>query len=1323
MFTLIIKETKKRHYYVMSRLFSVFLNVFLFLYFTTFQLYAIPFDSDFLLSDNQYKAFQNIRLPFDANQVNTVFQDNQGLIWIGTRNGLFNYDGYNAYRVPDENGYQGGNVFSIIQLDSIHLCIGTDTGLSLFNLSMEQYSDLYPGMENIKSVHSLTMFDDKLWIGSHEEGLSYYDFNKQLLYDVPLDNKRNTSFVYILEPTNDKLYIGSYHGLSVYDPVTNKRRDIPFSVVQKHLMVNSLLWDKGNDCIWIGTEGYLFQFSLKDERMKEIPIIPSTTIKTLSQDVYGNLIIGTDNGLYIYNKETGQTRHLFHDSKNGQSLCNNIIWCSYVDRADNVWLGTDYGLSLALNNPIYQFIHISEMTGSSDGNQFTSIYKDNQGNYWFGGTNGLIVNTSDGKVRWYRTENKMYPLQHNRIRHIYEDKSHILWIATDGGIARYNSLEKQFVYYTIIDNTERKNARWAYDIYEDNKGKLWIATYLGGLFVVDKFSLLKHNTNLPYIAELNFSDVTPALSDIVHKLQPDKNGNIWANTQKGLVKINSVSREFTSLNVYLDKIAYDGGEYLWYTSGNVLYRLNISTDARTKVYEFPEGNQIYSLTIAEHQVCMASTEGITFLDCNTFQTWDFNVPNYCYQSCYYDSLHNCTLWGGNDGIIYFPSYSITRRRNIPQTAIMSVWANNKKLFPQKDYQGVSVRHQDYIELPYSNKNIIVEISDLSYSTDNAKGIYYRLNKEGAWTKLYPKQNRISFVNLRYGNYLLEIRNGSSDDISISPITAFTIKILPPWYASTIAYFVYSLLFIVLLFFIIRNIRSRYKRKYEQIEKTLDLSNLKMDFFIHISHELKTPLSLIIAPLASLIGEMKKNEYKQKLELIYKNAVRLNILIHKILDFKQMEYESEETLVKSTIELCSFVQSILDCFSSSFEERKIQIIFNSNKKQIWLEIDTLKIETVLFNIITNAVKHIPDTGGKIEISLTQKETEIVMLLCDTGTGIAEEDLPYVFTRFFQSKSKTRRGVGGSGIGLYMVKKFIELHDGRVEIESDGQNCGTLVRIILPVCDVETPVLKRIDLSESPQNSKNRPTLLIIDDNIDIVSFLVEAFSNEYNCLKALNGKDGLEIACKQVPDIIIVDQMMPVMDGLEFSKSLRRYQPTASIPLIMLTVNNDMETEIKSIKAGVDVFMSKPFDINKLTLRLHQLLQSRCSLEKKLRIENIAQPADVKPIENEDELFLVQVIAIIEEHLENTEFNVSMLSELLDMDKKQVYRKLKLLTGITPVEYIRQIRLKKAAMLLSQKKLSVSEVMYMVGFSNASYFSKCFLAEFKVTPTQYMSDNH
>lgn len=1274
----------------------------------------------------RYKSFKNIYFPLESNIVNAIFQDDTGLTWIGTKSGLFSYDGYQIYKLAKETDIEYANITAIVQISKEYLCIGTNRGLRFLNLLTEQFENLYPATQVVKSVRSLAVWHDKLWIGTNDEGLLYYDFQNGSILHLPLGPGKSKSIVYAFAPANGKLYIGSYDGLSCYDPVKQVRETVSLPEQFRKLMVNSLLWDEQQNCLWIGAEGCLLQYSFKDSHVETSLALPSNTAKTLAFDNKNNIVIGTDNGLYIYSRSLRKVNHVLRDLRNEQSLCNNVISCIYVDKNNNVWLGTDYGISLIIDDSAFQFIHISELINERNGNHFTHIYKDSKGGYWLGGTNGLLLFGENGDVKCFNTETPDGLLLHNRIRCIYEDRDRIMWIATDAGVARYDRKKKEFIHYNIVDRLNQKKANWAYDVYENKYGYLWITTYLGGIFIVDKQELLAHDHEALFRAEWNLSDslVSTKFSEIAYQIEADNYGFMWVNTQKGLARIDCKSRKTRILDIGLNQMIYDGIQSIWYSSDNELYRINVLTCAIEKIGELAKGSLVHSFVLENKNIWVSCTEGVMAWDVTSLQRTGVAFPGRYYQAGFYDKQHEVILWGGYDGISYMPTHAIKKEKKASPVIITAVRSNDRRLLPMVDYIGSSIRYQNRIELPHTEKNLTFEFSTLAYSSETE--FYYRLGNTKQWNKLEPGRNYISFANLHSGRYKLLMRSGNSDNPRISPVTEFGFTILPPWYASVIAYIIYTLILVGIAFIIIKYIRRNIKLKYERIEKekTLELSNLKLDFFIHISHELKTPLSLIIAPLSTLITEIKKPEHKKRLESVYGHALKLNSLIHEVLDFKQIDCASENTLIRSNIELCSFTRNILDTFSMAFASKNIRPVLISDREQIWMNLDMIKMESVISNIITNAIKFIPAEGGKIEVSIIQEAETVTIQISDTGSGIRHEDLPYVFIRYFQSKNKERRK-DGSGIGLYIVKKFIELHDGHVSINSAGDKCGTLVTVTLPLSGANciSSVQNSFQTDQQLSLLSGKPILLIVDDNVEMVTYLVEAFSKEYCCLYALNGKDGIAIASEHHPDIILVDQIMPEMDGIEFCKVIRKKMQIALVPIAMLTAKDDKDTELKSMKAGVDAFIAKPFDIDKLELRLEQLLKTRRRLEKRLSIETIGQPVQIQEKEiDTGEAFITKLVAIMEENMENTEFNVSMLCQLVEMDNKQLYRKVKQLVGVTPVDLIRRIRMKKAAALLSQNRFSVSEVMYMVGYSNPSYFSKCFVAEYKVSPSQYASED-
>jgi signal transduction histidine kinase/AraC-like DNA-binding protein len=719
-------------------------------------------------------------------------------------------------------------------------------------------------------------------------------------------------------------------------------------------------------------------------------------------------------------------------------------------------------------------------------------------------------------------------------------------------------------------------------------------------------------------------------------------------------------------------------------------------------------------------IWISSTDGVWVLDEESYQVERLNIPNKSFTSIYNDEPAGNIYMGGVDELAILSSEMFQQKRDASRVILTALYVNDE-LFPIRTGSDTkSIRYIDEIDLNYNQNNLSFEFSDLVYSREESGQFVYKLeNIDQDWNLLKSNSNRINYTNLPYGNYKLLINkltpSGKPSDIS----SAFSVAIHPPWYYTSWAKGIYTLLILGLILWTINFFRVRNNLRIERIEKekTVELTNLKIDFFTNVSHEFKTPLSLIIAPLSKLILEMKDPWKKKQLETVQRNALKLNSLIRQVLDFNKTDENLSSNIILSKVEFVEFAKSLFSVYEDTYKENLV-FSFSSNKDSIYLTVDVLKIESVLNNLVSNACKYTPE-GGTVSLFLEYKEQDNILdiRVSDTGIGIPKNELSYIFERYYQS-SKTINNKEGTGIGLYLVKTYTEQHGGQISIESVEKE-GTSIIVSLPIMkgDVEE---QSID-NENLNTNEDKPLILVVDDNPEIADFIGQILSSRYRYQIAHNGKMGLEMALTDNPNLIVSDIMMPVMDGLELSRRIRKNIPTSTIPIILLTAKDDKDTELESINLNVDAFISKPFDPDLLLSRIDQLLKSKRQIEDKLRIDNISVLQEIDAV-SLDEKFLSGIIQIIETKIADPDLNVNALSTISGIGSKQIYRKLKQLTGKSPVEYIRSIRIKKAAMLLSQNKFTVSEVMYMVGFSNHSYFSKCFQSEFGKAPRQFMEES-
>ncbi|HJV77131.1 MAG TPA: two-component regulator propeller domain-containing protein [Paludibacter sp.] len=1287
-----------------------------------------------------YREFDNVYLNSDASVINCFIQDKQGLIWMGSDKGLFCYNGYTMQRhlfpFTENKNPSNTRINCGILLDSNHLCLGSDNGILIYNLETDSYEKspvVFPS-----DVRSLVLAGDRLWIGSLN-GLYQYNIKTRQLNTISSGIPNHTIYS-ILRSKQNTLFVGTYNGLCYLSPGATRfqKIELPVQSFKNSLLVNSLLEDPIRNCIWVGAEGYLFKYIPQTKSVERIGEFTGNSIKSLALDQNQNLLLGTDNGLYLYNKEQHLLKHIVHDSRYGKSLTNNIVWSILVDREKNAWFGTDYGVSLFRYNKTYRYTPISQITGIGDGNQMQSIFRDSRHNFWYGGNNGLIFTSPDSKTCiWYRMGDARYPISHNRIRCIYEDKDHNLWVATDGSINRYDYRTRQFIHYNIVDSTRTRNANWAYQLFEDKQGRLWIASCLGGIFVVDKAKLIKTTSGF-YVAEQNFYKKTGknGLSDnFINSVLPDLQGNVWALTyNSGINKINTKTGVVSKFPVFSDSQSQTNGNanclicdkegFIWVGFFGGLTRINPRTNQMQFIqYDGFKNTRINLLTEENNRIWITTSDGTFALDKKTLKIQYIKVANKPFTSSFYDAFRREIYLGGVDGLVVFSPSIINEKNTNPALVLTALYVNDRLFQPGLDYEGKSIRFAGELALPYNQNNVTLEFSDLSFSQEEDNKYVYQLKGvDTEWRTVKPSSNRISYNNLAPGTYKLTI--GRLNPEGITPLSSldFQLVIHPPWYYSVWAQVLYAILIFGFLIWILNYYREKHRTKIERIEKekSLELSNMKIDFFTNVSHEFKTPLSLIIAPVSKLLIETKNPLLKKQLTTIQQNALRLNALIQQVIGFERFDGSVDTNLIYSQVEFIEFARGIFSVYEEAFQAKNLTSSFISEPDTALVSIDVLKMESVLNNLISNACKF-SNQGGTITLEIQRSEDNdklLIVRITDNGIGIPAEDLPFVFDRFFQSR-KTANDKVGSGIGLYLVKNQVELHHGTIRITSE-ENKGTSITLELPVLENQTMLSSSVNINPETDAGlhNDKPTILIVEDNIEVSEFIFESLKHKYRCLVAHNGKIGLDEAIKNTPDLIIADVMMPVMNGLDMCSLLRKNKDLALVPIIMLTAKDDKLTEKKSIELGINAFMSKPFDTNLLMLRIQQLIGTKQRMEDNLRLEVLSTPKEIEA-ESWDEKWLANITKIIEDKVADTDLSVNALSEKSGISTKQIYRKIKQLTGLTPVDYIRSIRMKKAAMLLAQKKFSVAEVMYLVGFSNYSYFSKCFHAKYGKTPKQFM----
>lgn len=1298
-----------------------------------------------LLADAQMehkRGFQN----FDEGGalIHCFFQDNKDIVWVGTSYGLGVYNGKRIQKHHLSDGHSEWMDFQVycsLKQDDTHYYLGTEKGLVLFNSEQDTFQRISISDMNIRT---LQWKNDSVMLLGTLNGLVKYDIYRDTFQledripQLPIDP--------IVQLDNYRFFIASYHGLYLYDAGSDNFEYLPVTSQESSLIL-SIAVDSVNQWVWIGTESGLWKYHIVSGSFTKVDALSTNIIKKIHIGSDGLLWLGTDNGLYIYNWNLNTYEHIVHSSKNNKSLVNNIIWSIFEDKEQNIWLGTESGISIHCNSPLVETYSWDRLVGSDEGNTIYCMYRDSRKNYWWGGSNGLgYYNTKSNKSLWFKMGQKTHAISHNRIRCMYEDWDGDLWVATDGGINRFNYATETFENYQIEDSTQTLNANWAYYVNGDGHTNLYVVAYCGGVFVVNKKELLAQKGKT-YISEESYSQHKGAAnslySNFIMYSTIDNNGCLWVGTgerfldkidfkEKKVYSYNLSDREWKVPTGSIKKIIHDQLGNVWVAFNTSLCKITSDSGiievVNTDVFY---NEEIRLLEDAGDWLWIATSRGIYAYN-KASDHFIYTGLSGSYFSLYNEVTDNKMWIGGIDQCQAFRVPDLLRsQRNRGTIELGNLYVNEKMIYPHALYDNNliadrSISNIEGIHLWDSQNNIAFEFIYAPYEQILRPRYLYRLKGEDEdWRNLEDLNARISYTNLKPGHYVFELKEQVSGEIKKNvPDYRLNILIDYPWYWTLWAKGIYFILVCLLVLWVVKYFHDKNRFRIEHIEreKTLELSNLKMEFLTNMSHELKTPLSLIIGPVSKLLSETKNASLKEKLSLIHSNALKLNTIVHQILDVKDW-IGVDQKFYPSQLELVTFVGSIVKSYQETMKNKNISIVLNCEIENCFVEVDIPKMEAIVNNLLSNACKFSLEKGEiKVDLNFSAEDTDGLRKIClkitDNGMGIPAADLPHIFERFYQAGKHQSMNEDGSGVGLSLVKSYVELHDGEIHIDSE-EGKGTSVKVLIPVIEIGNQSGESVSTSLNVDESRYK--VLIVEDNVEIAHFIMHNL-RDAECLIAYNGKIGVEMAQQNLPDIIVADIMMPVLNGVEMAKQVKANMNTATIPIIMLTAKDDKKTEYELLSLGVEAFIAKPFDMRELTIHIDRILQNKHRLVRKLKEEGIVMESEQNLVESPDEKFLNYITEIIEQNLSGSDLNVTKLGELSGYNPKQIYRRIKLLTGYTAVDYIKGIRMKKAAMLLSQKQFMVSEVMYMVGFSDSSYFSKCFVEKYGKTPRQYMESH-
>ncbi len=1275
-------------------------------------------------------------------------QDDMRYIWIGTRNGLLRYDGYSEvsyrYREGDTTSLCNDHVNALLYCpDAGKMVVGTDVGVSVYDFGKDSFFTVEScGYSQVKS---LLRDGNDLWIGT-ADGLLKMDADElfgnpsasaEKIHGLPSD------YVACCRRIGSDLWFGSYDWFYRMTPDGTIHK---YKLPQMSYGHNNLVLDIASDIrntgiIWLGTEHGLVRYNIdggeRDFFLENVPV------KYFFRYGSESLWIGTDNGLFIKDR-TDSFRRFRHEAGNGNSLPDNVVWSMMSDSGGNVFLCTDNGIVLAETFSDRSFVSVDSVCGSNEGQDVSTMEMDSRGNLWLGGMDGLVkVPSGGGRGVWYRSDSGALDkrLSHNKVRDLYDDGKG-LWIVSDGGLDRLDGKTGRIRHFTIMEQKGKYSSNWMYALGEDSSGSMWIGTYGGLLKIADKNALL--SSSEPYLADAVFNAVSscPLSGNVVGDFAAAE--SFAASLSGGAVDYIDLATDQTKfVRLPGDVSAYtlcpDGQNVLIGTYKGIYRLFPDATVEHIEGFALP----VESIDISEGKI-LAISDGSLYIHDREDGCWTFcpfgDKALFCALSAEKMNLSGknkgkTVFLGTNDGFFIMDTDNISVSGTDFSPEITSLFMDNERIEVGKEYDGNVILSENIgnvsgIDLNYRQNSFTVAFSSFEFSGRSSRYAYRLEGLDDNWQ--LTSGNTASFINVPAGDYKFEVYRVYPDNTTEPVSDSLSVHISPVWYATKAAFVIYILLFAGALLWVYAYLRMKHQLQIEHIEReeALNMVKMKTEFFANVSHEFKTPLSIILGFATRMISSEADSMKSRELKAMQKSAEKMHMLINRMTDANGNN--SGTLFIPSSVSLKDLAFEVFDSFQPAFEEKNISARFVSDDINYIFMLDKVQMESVFQNLLSNAVKFTPEGGSVLmSVSIADETSDMIyaeVKVEDSGCGIKEDELPYIFNQYYKAPSNQKYNVSGSGIGLNLTRQIVEMHKGRISVKSEyGKGTCFTLRLSTMKADsfvldsgVEENYLSLHSLSKVWRHER-KPIILLVEDNSDIRDFITASLGKDYVFRLAGEGAEALEILESDKIDLVITDITMPGMDGLAMSRRIRDSVRTAFLPIIILTGKNDIQTQLKSFEYA-DAFVTKPFDLKYLNSRIIQLLIKHEQYLDKIRQQQLVTPeSDKEDQESPDAKFLREIVEIVNRHIDDPELSVSVLCDESHYGSKQIYRKVKELTGMGVVEFIRDIRLQKAAACLSQKHLTVSETMYMVGFTTASYFAKCFKAKYGVSPSDYLKN--
>ena len=1309
-------------------------------------------------SFRHYKAEDGLT----SNTVSCIIQDRQGFIWIATEGSLSRFDGHSFKEFSNtKNGkvtLWSSYITSLLEVKNGDIWIGADDGIYIYHPGTEEISRFSLKADNIGITNYIyNMVEDasgSVWIATYGQGVFQYHFktNKLEQYRILVNGSStktydNVNYVYV--DRSNQVWAAPKAPLNAL--ITFNRSKNCFQAYDfkgnKEISVFKILEDSQRN-IWLGTWDKGICRLNKKERTVTKYLSPEASggifhIHEISEYKPNVLLVGSDDGLSLFNTLTGNQQLFTSSEIDPSSLSDKFVYPILKDREGGIWIGTYFGgvNYISPNSGFFERYTHSRYVNSINGNVIGGFTEDKKGNIWIASDDGGLncLNPQTRHFSNYMPHAGRNSISYHNVHALCWDNDK-LWIGTySGGLNVLDTRTGRFkLYNSIVDNPKTLDGSSIYAIFKDRNNRIWVGSMLG----VNLYNRL--TDDFTRVKQFNSTTID---------IEQDQKGYIWFATQgKGMFRLNPQTNQWRNFicipndnntlpTNQLNCILSDHKGQLWIGTTNGLCRYDYAKEKFiTKSLNIPNNN-ICGIVEDNNNLWLTTSKGLvrynTLNDnCQVFTLSDGLLSDlFLTNSCFKSSTGKIYIGTANGFNAFCPKNLVTNKY-VPPVTFTRLEIFNKEVEVGSDGPlKESIVSMKQIYLSYKENVFSLVFASLSFTTPEKNMYAYKLEGfDVNWN--YVKQHKATYTNLPAGEYVFRVKASNNDGLWNEQGASIKIVIHPPFWLSTGFKLIYLLLAIFALILLLRNTRLRAEQRHNEELKELnqqkekEVYNAKIQFFTMIAHEIRTPVSLIIGPLEKIMNSLTTfpDLVRNDLNIIDRNSQRLLQLVNQLLDFRKVE-QGALVLNFSRQNIYQLLCNISDRFKPMMEQNQISFILDCPDKKFEAIIDLEAITKVLSNLLTNALKF---TDNKIILMCyMHPDTDTFEIqVQDNGNGISDFEKEKIFTPFYQVPSGNKQG---TGIGLSLVKSITEAHHGDVKV-TDSPVKGATFSISLPLRTTEKSVKE--DVSKNNQDAlpvfsdtlpqiynsakksgKNKPVLLIVEDNIDMRNFLSNNFNSEYLVILANDGVEGLEQLKKNEVNLIISDLMMPHMDGLELCKAVRTNILLSHIPFVLLTAKTDLDTKIVGLNFGADSYIEKPFSINHLKAQINNLIESRRLLRNKYSEMPFVSITTIAG-NSADEQFLTRVNDIIERNVSNEDFSIDLFAEELCISRSGLFAKIKTLADITPNELIQLIRLKKAAEYLVQKEYRINEIAYMVGFNNPSYFSKCFQKQFGVGPLEF-----